>query len=143
MLGPGRMRLLGGLGGVLACGAAGVAVAVSPKPAGAPLTPPVDASKPVDAQAAAATPSPGLCAVAPAPVDAAVVAGLRDLRAATTRVERNAVLQRLTADQRQQVTALMRSGSSGCAAGTPEPMIQPDVVTGVASAAPVTTSYVS
>jgi hypothetical protein len=153
MLGPGRMRVLGGMGGLLACGAAGVAVAVSPKPAGAPLTPPVDASKPLDAQgqghpSATPTPSPsaGACA-ATTSLDPAVQAALRDLRAATTRAERTAVMQRLTADQRQQVTALARAqgrpGASGCGAGAPEQLIQPSIVNGQATAPPVTNSYVS
>lgn len=153
------MRVLGGIGGLLACGAAGVAVAASPKPAGAPLTPPVDPAAPVGAHATA-TPSSTGCAVAngtgmaaTAPVDPAVTAALHDLRAATTRAERTAVLQRLTPDQRQQLAALQRNGNRAAATPAPatvscpgpsqEPMIQPEVVGGLPTAPPLTNSYVS
>ena len=152
------MRVLGGIGGLLACGAAGVAVAASPKPAGAPLTPPVDPAAPVGAHANA-TPSPTACAVAngtgmaaTAPVDPAVTAALHDLRAAITRAERTAVLQRLTPDQRQQLVALQRNGTRtstpapatvSCPGPSQEPMIQPEVVGGLPTAPPLTNSYVS
>jgi hypothetical protein len=87
------------------------------------------------------------------PVDPAVLTALQDLRAATTKAERTAVLQRLTPDQRQQLVAIQRSGSRAPAAAAPaaascpapsqEPMIQPEVVGGLATAPPITNSYVS
>jgi hypothetical protein len=151
-LGASHLRVAGAVGGMVACVGAGVAVAASPKPSGAPLTPPVDTSVAVDR----ATPSP--CATDPAgmattPTDPALQAALQQLRAATTRAERQAVLRGLTADQRQQVTALLRRPAAGAAAATPppadcgvaqaEPIIQPDVVDAAPSAPPITNSYVS
>ena len=169
-LGPGRMRVLGGLGGLVACGVAGVAVAAAPKPAGAPLQPPVDPHAPLSGGAHVAAPtgnsSGGLvipatpvctgAATGPSSVDTSLQPVLMQLRAAKTRAERMAILQGLTPDQRQQVTALLRSRSNsarctmaptpspGDAAGTtPQPMIQPDVVADGPSPAPVSNSYVS
>ena len=138
-LGASHLRVAGAVGGVVACVGAGVAVAASPRPSGAPLTPPVNTSVAVDRS----TPSPPPCPTNPAgmattPTDPALQAALQQLRAATTRAERQAVLRGLTADQRQQVTALMRRApatagpAAACGGAQPEPMIQPDVV----SAAP-------
>ncbi len=157
-LGVPHMRVLGAVGGVVACAGAGVAVAVSPKPAGAPLNPPVDASVAVDhapaspSASACPTNSPGM-ATTGAPVDPSLQAVVQQLRGATTAAQRRAILQGLSADQRQQVTALLRSraGQRGGAGGAatcdapaqPLPSIQPDVVDGGAPAAPVTNSYVS
>jgi hypothetical protein len=170
------VRVLGGLGGLVACGVAGVAVAASPKPADAPLQPPVDPAAPLSR----ATPSPqaatgGLvipatpvCGASRAtqmqePIDPSLRAVVTQLRAATTRAQRLAILQDLTPDQRMQITALQpRSRATGAAAGarcrpgtadagpTPPssggdavPMIEPDVVAGGPTSAPATTSYVS
>jgi hypothetical protein len=151
-----RVKLVGGVGALVACGVAGVTVAASPKPPDAPLKPPVDPGTPLaatNAQAAART-TPGLvipatpvCAVSPSlqPI-------LAQLRAATTRAQRLAILQQLTPDQRQQVTAMLRMRAARCrsdAAPTPDantqpqPMIEPDVVSGDATPAPITTTYVS
>ncbi len=109
------MRVLGGIGGLLAC-------------------------------------ANGTGMAATAPVDPAVIAALHDLRAATTRAERTAVLQRLTPDQRQQLVALQRNGArtstpaaatASCPGPSQEPMIQPEVVGGLPTAPPLTNSYVS
>jgi hypothetical protein len=141
-LGPSHMKVLGALGGVVACAGAGVAVAANPKPSGVPLNPPVEAR-------ASSTPA-ATCAASS--VDPAVAAALQQVRAATTPAERRAVLRGLTADQRQQVTALLRgrgaaqptSGSCDTAgAAEPMPTIEPDVVAAGPTAAPVTNSYVS
>jgi hypothetical protein len=153
-LGASHLRVAGAVGGVVACVGAGVVVAASPKPSGAPLVPPVDASVAVDRS----TPSAAPCSTKPAgmattPADPALQAALQQLRAATTRAERQAALRGLTADQRQQVTALLRRPPGGAAAPPPppadcgvaqsEPMIQPDVVEAGPSAPPITNSYVS
>lgn len=150
------MRVLGAVGGVVACAGAGVAVAASPKPTGAPLNPPVEVA------AAAATPAPsaGACGVnrpemAGTPqLDPSLLAVVQQLRAATTRAQRQAILRGLTADQRQQITALQR-GRAGAAGGgaqqgacdsgpaQPLPTIQPDVVAAGPGAVPITNSYVS
>jgi hypothetical protein len=144
-LGASHMRVLGGLGGLIACAGAGVAVAASPKPGAAPLTPPVNPAAALDRPAPAASPAP--CAtngtgVATTSGDPVVTAALRDLRAAQTSADRQLVLRRLSPDQRQQVTALMRARpqpTPGCGA----PMIQPEVVSGGPTAPPITNSYVS
>jgi len=172
-LGPGRMRVLGGLGGLVACGVAGVAVAASPKPAGAPLQPPVDPAGPLSRatpSARAATgglviPATPVCSASrgsqmQTPIDPSLRAVLAQLRAATTRAQRLAILQGLTPDQRMQITALQqrsraaagarcRPGAADAAPTSPSsggdaaPMIAPDVVAGGPTAAPDTSSYVS
>jgi hypothetical protein len=170
VLGPGRIRVLGGLGGLLACGAAGVAVAAGPRPAGAPLKPPVDPAAPLGGVAHAdaagtgglvipATPVCGGAAAAGTALDPSLRSVIARLRAAPTRAQRLAILQALSPDQRQQVSAYLRSRARGAgqAAGpahcTPGagagssasavPVIQPDVVDGSPSQAPVSNSYVS
>jgi hypothetical protein len=144
-LGPSHMRVLGALGGVVACAGAGVAVAANPKPGDAPLNPPVAASA---VAPNSATPAPAC----DAGEDPAIAAAVGEIRAASGAAERRAVLRGLTADQRQQVTALLRgsggatpaSGPCGAAApAQPMPTIQPDVVAAGPTAAPVTNSYVS
>jgi hypothetical protein len=166
-LGPGRMRVLGGLGGLVACGVAGVTVAASPKPAGAPLQPPVDPHAPLSGVAHPSASAGGGLVIPATPVcdvagRGAAAAGtsvdptlqpiLMQLRAAKTRAERMSILQGLTADQRQQLTALLRNRArgarctpapAGAAATDQQPMVEPDVVAGGASPAPVTSSYVS
>lgn len=141
-LGPSHMRVAGAVGGVVACVGAGVAVASSPKPAGAPLNPPVDTSLAVDRS----TPSPSPTAAPACAVDPKLQAALLQLRAAMTRAERQAILRGLTADQRQQLTALA-SGANSCGPGSgaaePMPTIEPSVVDGAPTAPPITTSYVS
>ena len=143
-LGPSHMRVAGAVGGVVACVGAGVAVASSPKPAGAPLNPPVDTSLAVDRS----TPSPSATAAPACGVDPQVEAALQQLRAAKTRAERQLILRGLAADQRQQVTALAAGadpcGSAGSAAAEPMPTIEPSVVDGGGPAAPpITSTYVS
>ena len=170
-LGPGRIRVVGGLGGLLACGAAGVAVAASPKPADAPLKPPVDSATPLQGGAhhgaagagGLVIPATPVCAGARVALDPSLLPVVAQLRAASTRAQRLAILQALTADQRQQVVAYTRSrarsagessggaaqcrgavgGGSASGAASPAPVIQPDVVDGSPGEAPITNSYVS
>ncbi|HXA30130.1 MAG TPA: hypothetical protein VN193_15430 [Candidatus Angelobacter sp.] len=153
-LGASHMRIAGAVGGVVACVGAGAAVAASPKPGGAPLTPPVDTAVAVDRSTPTPRASPTPCPVnvpgaAQTPVDPSLVPVLQQLRAATTAAARQAILRGLTADQRQQVTALMRRApaapapAAACGGAQPEPMIQPDVVSAAPSTAPITNSYVS
>jgi hypothetical protein len=140
-LGASHMRAMGAIGGVVACAGAGVAVAASPKPPGAPLTPPVDTAVAADRSTPAATP----CTTV---VDQ-LASTVQQLRAATTRAQRQEILRGLTPDQRQQATAMLRdrSGgatpSAGCGAAQPEPMIQPDVVDAAPGGPAITNSYVS
>jgi hypothetical protein len=101
-------------------------------------------------------------AAPPSPVsDPALLAALQQLRTASTAAQRQAILQPLSTDQRMQLTALLRptqsaaggtapSGSCrGSASGQPgattDPSmsVTPNVVDAPATAAPVTSTYVS
>ena len=167
------LKLAGALGTVMVCGAAGVAVAADTKPAAAPLRPPVD---PAGAPAATATaagdalviPPSSVCGAGkagtaagarpagPAPTpDPTIATAVAQIRAATTRQQRQSILMQLPADQRVQVTAylqlLTRPGTAGsCSApgggGTSTssaPVIVPSVVTGGPDATPAVVSAVS
>jgi hypothetical protein len=171
------LKLAGALGTVLVCGAAGIAVAADTKPAAAPLRPPVDPAAAL-AGVRAATSSPaagGDALVIPAssvctggkagtaattrpagPVstpDAAIAAAVAQIRAVTTRQQRQSILMQLSADRRMQVTAylqlLNRPGSAtscsaqGSSGTSSAPMIVPSVVTGGPDAAPAVVSAVS
>lgn len=159
------LKLAGALGTVMVCGAAGVAVAADTKPAAAPLRPPVDPAA-APAVAAAATgdalviPPSSACTAArpagPAPTpDPTIATAVAQIRAATTRQQRQSILMQLPADQRIQVTAylqlLTRAGAAGsCSAprsgGTSTssaPVIVPSVVTGGPDAIPAVVSAVS
>ncbi|HZS15249.1 MAG TPA: hypothetical protein VFC09_11680 [Candidatus Dormibacteraeota bacterium] len=134
-MGRAHLRTIGAISGVAACAGAGVAVAASPKPSGAPLNPPV-----VQARAtAAATPAPPCDATG----DPMVAQALDAFRAASSPAERRVALRGLTADQRQQVTALLRQCASGSQVAEPLPTVQPDVVDAAPTAMPITNSYVS
>jgi hypothetical protein len=154
------MRVLGGAGGLLACGVAGVAVAVSPRPADAPLKPPADPSASLSEGAPSPSAPGGEALVIPATrpcsgsgvaMDPSLRQVVEQLRSAPTRAARQAILQQLPADQRQQVVALLRNrtrtggqcgGSAHSATGSVPP-VQPDVIDGGSSPPPVTNSYVS
>jgi hypothetical protein len=154
------MRVLGGVGGLVACLGAGVAVAASPKPSGAPLTPPVNPAASLQRSTPSAGAGPTPCATgaaaatapaaASASVDPAVSAALERIAGAPTKAERQAILGGLTADQRQQLTALLRNRTQPTPGATPGgsacgqvPMIQPEVIAAAPDAPPVTNSYVS
>jgi hypothetical protein len=84
---------------------------------------------------------------------------VEQLRNAPTRAARQAILQQLSADERQQVVALLRSraraGGGPCSSDSPTspatapadteraPLVEPDLVEGGSSPAPITNSYVS
>jgi hypothetical protein len=139
---PGALRLLGGLGAVLMCGGAGVTVAADQRPAGAPLRPPVDhGSAPVAAAARGGRVIPptrvcsgapavaGVAARRPAATPAAVPAAtdprlqaiLQQLAQAATPQARRQLLAGLPADQRQQVTALLRQRAASAPPGQGTP----------------------
>lgn len=160
-LGATHMRALGAVGGVVACVGAGVAVAASPKPSGAPLTPPVDPSASLNRATPTPSPTATPCAVSAsgARLDPALASALQQIAAAKTRADRQAVLSTLTADQRQQLMALMRARAQAVNANggrantapmppsgnacTQAPLIKPQVIAAAPSAPPVTNSYVS
>ena len=175
-VGPGALRIAGGVGALLVCGGAGVAVAADQRPAGAPLDPPVSQG----ASAPAGTAANGGLVVPPTPVCAGTGAGAGrpaagaatattvdpQLRALLMQIAqtpagpaRRQLLAGLSADQRQQVTALLRqrqaaarpkgTGAAGaCRGGGPSatigaPTLTPSVSDAGPSGDPLTFSYVS
>jgi hypothetical protein len=173
------LKLAGALGAVVVCGAAGVAVAADTTPAAAPVRPPVDPAATL-AGAAAATassaaggdslviPPSSVCTAGtagtgartrpagPVPTpDPAIAAAVAQIRAATTKQQRQSILMQLPAGQRMQVTAylqlLTRPGTAGsCSASnsggasmSSAPVIVPSVVTGGPDATPAVVSAVS
>ncbi|TMC48696.1 MAG: hypothetical protein E6J14_11500 [Chloroflexi bacterium] len=122
------------------------------------LIPPTPVCQRSSGGGAGATAGTGLV---PAVSDPAARAALQQLRAATTAAQRQAILQPLSPDQRMQLTALLRTAQRagggaapsgpcrGAAAGEPggatDPSmsVTPNVVSAPATAAPVTSTYVS
>ena len=128
-VGPGVLKLAGGLGTVAVIGASAAAVAADTKPVGAPLRPPVKQAsatvapqsgspgsgatlsipitpvcqKPTSGTGARSTPTPSAIAV----LDPAVAAALQQLQTAKTAQQRQAVMASLTPDQRMQLTAYL------------------------------------
>lgn len=168
--GPGALKIAGGVGALLVCGGAGVTVAADQRPAAAPLKPPV-AQGPV---ASSATAPGGGLVIPPTPVCAAggAVNGtavttdpqLRSLLAQISQTPagpaRRQLLAGLSADQRQQVTALLRqrqaaaarqkgagAGAScrgtGSTATSTAPTLTPSVGDAGPAVDPLTFSYVS
>jgi hypothetical protein len=158
---PGRLKVAGGVGALLACGGAGVTVAADQHPASAPLRPAVIGASAPQATAAAGTglvipPSPVCSAGAAAlTTDPQLAAIVQQLRQAPTPAARRHLLVSLPADQRQQVTALLRrqaaapvkkggpsclGGSGGDAGGG---TISPSVSAAGPSSSPLTFTYVS
>jgi hypothetical protein len=150
-VGPGTLRLAGGLGALLVCGGAGLTVAADQRPAGAPLNPPVNqGSVPVATGGLVIPPTP-VCGGTAAATDPQ----LRDLLTQITRTPagpaRRQLLAGLTADQRQQITALLRRRQQGaaCRAGagagatSEAPALTPSVGDAGPADQPLTFSYVS
>ena len=121
MFGPGRMRVLGGVGGLVVCGVAGVTVAASPKPAGAPLNPPVDPPRTADATAGLVIPATPVCG-----------AQMPDQR-----------LQNIAQRRARMRTARCTPAPASASATSDPEMIEPQVVDAAPLQAPVTDSYVS
>jgi uncharacterized membrane protein YgcG len=128
---PATLKLAGGLGALLVCGGAGAAVAADQRPDGAPLRPAVSHGTAPVAEAASGgllippTPvcsgpagarPPVAAAAAPRATDPQLAAVLQQLAQAPTAAARRQLLAGLTADQRQQVTALMRQRAAAAAA---------------------------
>lgn len=130
------LKLAGALGSVLACGVSGAVVATGPKPAAAPLRPPVDPRAPL----VAAPVSPPVVRIPPtavcttvaggsssepgstvAPLDPAVARAVAMLRTAPPKTRRQLLAQlltELTPQQRLALTARLRLAAPskpGCA----------------------------
>ena len=150
------LKAFSAVGAVALCGVSGVLVASDPKPATAPLRPPV--SGPLSsASALVIPPSCGGAGVATggstAALDPSLVPIVQQLGQAATAGERRAILGSLTASQRLEVEAYVRrlrrsaSGASGGCAGSGGTAaggsIAPSVVEGPAPAQPLINTYVS
>ena len=135
---------------MVVCGISGLLVATDPKPTAAPLRPPVNGSSP----AAAALSIPPSCAGIAATLDPALLSVVRQLEAAAGASTRRSILMSLSATQRLEVEAYVRSsrrsatGADALCAGTgngaaPTQPIAPSVVAAPASAQPLINTYVS
>jgi hypothetical protein len=144
------LKVMSGVGAVFICGVSGVLVVIDPKPATAPLRPPAAESPP-------ATPGlviPQSCGAgggATATLDPSLLPVAQQLRAATSAAARRVILEPLTASQRLDVAAYVRSlrrnpadvsgecGGNANSGGT----IAPSVVNAPASTQPLINTYVS
>ena len=152
-LGPGSLKVVAGVSTLAVCGVSGVLVVSDPKPASAPLRPPVSAS----GSNTASLVIPPSCAAPAAKggsvtLTAAEMAVVRKLQAATTPAQRRAILAGLPAAQRQQITAWIAAHggtkAAGCSsaasgAGSGAAPVAPSVVDAAPGAQTASTSYVS
>jgi hypothetical protein len=144
------LKVMSGAGAVVVCAVSGVLVAIDPKPASAPLRPPVGGQGTVRSQlsiprSCAAIGDAGV-ALAPSLLPAA-----EQLRAATTATARRAILAPLTASQRLEVEAYVRTLRRGSAVAnnqcdansTPGGALTPSVINAPQSTQPLINTYVS
>jgi len=135
----------------MVCGVSGLLVATDPRPMAAPLRPPVHGAS---SQAAAALSIPPSCAGAVGSLDPALLPVVRQLQQSTDASTRRSILASLSATQRLEVEAYVRSsrrsvsGPDAPCAGTgsgaaPRQSIAPSVVAAPASAQPLVNTYVS
>ena len=134
-LGPTGLRVAGGLGGVVVCGAAGLAVAADTRPPAAPLRPPVSGAPAATASSSSGglvIPSTPVCqragagrgtqasgvgaaGAAAATPDATVRSLVQRVRSAPA-AQRRSLLQQaassLTSDERLQLAALLRRAAA-------------------------------
>jgi hypothetical protein len=150
ILGTRVLKALSAAGAVVVCGVSGLLVATDPKPVAAPLRPPVNGSAP----ATVALSIPPSCVGTAGALDPALLLVVRQLEAATDAFSRRSILASLSATQRLEVEAYVRSSrrsatgadapcaptGSGAAA---KPSIAPSVVAAPASAQPLISTYVS
>ena len=149
------LKAFSAVGAVAVCSASGVLVASDPKPATAPLRPPVSGAS-SSASALVIPPSCGGASVATGgsmtALDPSLVPIVQQLQAAKAG-ERRAILGSLTPSQRLEVEAYVRglrrtaSGASGVCAGSGGTVaggsIAPSVVEAPAPAQPLINTYVS
>ena len=144
------LKALSGVGAVVVCGVSGLLVATDPKPVAAPLRPPVNGASP----ASAALTIPPSCGGAAGALDPSLRPVARQLQQATTASTRRNILAPLSATQRLEVEAYMRSmrrsatgtnatcDSTGSGVATGQ-SIAPSVVAPPASTQPLINTYVS
>jgi hypothetical protein len=155
------LKVLSGVGAVAVCSVCGVLVGTDPKPAGAPLRPPVSDASSTSA-ALVIPPSCGADGVAAGStatrLDPSLLPVIQQLRQATTAAERRTILVSLSASQRLEVEAYVRalrrtapapnggcgnSVSAGGASARPDGSIAPSVVDAPPSTSPLINTYVS
>lgn len=117
------LKAISGVGAVAVCGLSGVLVATDPKPAAAPLRPPLSGMS----SSAAALVIPPSCEApdvgvggSTAMLDPSLVPVLQQLRQAGTPAARRAILATITASQRLAIEAYLR-GVRRTAGGAPAP----------------------
>jgi hypothetical protein len=144
------LKVMSSVGAVVICGVSGVLVALDPKPATAPLRPTVGAPSPGSSLLVI----PKTCAAgdgAGASLDPSLLPVVQQLRAATSATARRMVLAALSASQRLEVEAYVRSlrkhpaDTSGSCSSTADPAqsIAPSVVDAPPSTQPLINTYVS
>ncbi|MHB8490399.1 MAG: hypothetical protein ACYDCS_13800 [Candidatus Dormibacteria bacterium] len=155
-VGTRALKAFSGLGALVVCGVSGVLVAIDPKPAGAPLRPPVPGLSSI----AAALVIPPSCGGVGAPrsgstptLDPSLIPVVQQLGRATTAGERRAIIASLSASQRLEVEAYARAlrrnaqGATGRCDGsgtaTGGGSIAPSVVDAPPSTQPLINTYVS
>jgi hypothetical protein len=151
------LKVISGVSAVAVCGVSGVLVATDPKPAAAPLRPPVSGASPKDASLVI-PPSCGATGVArggaAATLDPSLLPIALQLRQATTATQRRAILASLTASQRLEIEAYVRalrrpatSSPGSCehpgAGSADSGSIAPSVIAAPASTQPLINTYVS
>lgn len=150
VLGTRALKALSGVGAVVVCGISGLLVAADPKPTAAPLRPPVNGSSP----ASVALSIPPSCTGTAGTLDPALLSAARQIQEAADASTRRSILASLTATQRLEVEAYVRSSrrsatgavtpcaGSGNGAG-PIQSIAPSIVAAPASTQPLINTYVS
>lgn len=158
-MGPGQLKILGGTVSALVCTGSALLVADDPKPASAPLKPPVSSHPEVAGDGLVIPPT---CATTPpgsrprrtrptVPLTAGEQAAVQKWDATRDPAQRRAVLAALPADQRQQVTAYLQNraagGNGGCSAGSSPSSssgtVVPSIVDTPGSVTALSNSYVS
>jgi len=138
------LKVLSGVGAVAVCGVSGLLVAADPKPATAPLRPPVNGSS----SSTASLDIPPSCGSGT--LDPSLLPIVQQLRQATTASARRSILAALSPTQRLEIEAYLRAtGRSATVANTTcdstgsGDSIAPSVVEAPTSTQPLINTYVS
>ena len=138
------LKVLSGVGAVALCSVSGLLVAADPKPATAPLQPPVNGSS----SSAASLDIPPSCGSGT--LDPSWLPIVQQLRQATTASARRTILSPLSPTQRLEIEAYLRatarsasSASTICDGTGAGDSIAPSVVEAPASTQPLINTYVS
>ena len=147
MLSTTALRAVTVAGTLVVCGGSSLLVSVDPKPASAPLKPPIAAAE----GPTAALVIPASCGSSPAPLPANLQAAFAQWQSAN-RAQRRAILGALSATERQQLTAYVhnppgkvgKGGAGTCApTGTSDTGLLTPSVSASTGTSALTTTYVS